>query len=98
MHFIHDIVSLNEFECNKSNLLESVKTTKRPLVLTVNGHAEFVVVDVDDYREMEAQVDRFECFEAIKRGIADMEAGGGEEAHVVFAELERKFPFLRSPR
>lgn len=97
MTFPQDTLSLSEFERNNSSFLESVKATKRPLVLTEDGCAAFVIMDADVYRKMEEQADRFETVEAIKRGIADMEAGRGEEVEVVFAELERKFPFLKSP-
>lgn len=84
-----DTLSLSEFERNNSSLLEAMKTTKRPLVLTVDGRAEFVVLDADSYRKMEAQALRFDTIEAIKEGVADMEAGRGEEASVVFARMER---------
>lgn len=38
------------------------------------------------------------AIQAIMKGVAEMEAGLGQEAEVVFAELERKFPFLKSSR
>lgn len=93
-----DSLSLSEFERNNSSFLESMKTTKRPLVLTVDCHAEFVAVDADSYRKMEAQALRVDTIEAIKEGVADMESGRGEEASVVFERMERKFPFLKRSR
>ena len=94
MDLTQDILSLSDFKRRSAALLAQMKATQRPLVLTVDGHAEFVVVDADSYRKMEAQALRYETIEAIKEGIADMEAGRGEEASVVFARMERKFPFL----
>lgn len=95
MSLPQDTLSLGEFERNNASLLEAMKTTKRPLTLTVDGRAEFVVLDADSYRNMEARALRLETIEAIQEGIADMEAGRGQEAENVFAAIEHKFPFLK---
>ena len=45
-----DIRSLTEFKRNTSELVENLKRTKHPLVLTVNGKAELVVQDAESYQ------------------------------------------------
>lgn len=95
MSLPQDTLSISEFERNNASLLKTMKASKRPLTLTVDGRAEFVVLDADSYRLMEARALRLETIEAIQEGIADMEAGRGEEAEVVFAAIEQKFPFLK---
>lgn len=95
MDLTQDILSLSDFKRRSAALLEQMKTTQRPLVLTVNGRAELVVQDAASYQRMEALALRLEAIEGIKEGLADMEAGRGEEASVLFEQLERKYPFLK---
>lgn len=95
MDLTQDILSLSDFKRRSAALLEQMKATQRPLVLTVNGRAELVVQDAASYQRMEALALRLEAIEGIKEGLADMEAGRGEEASVVFEQLERKYPFLK---
>ena len=44
-----DIRSLTEFKRNTTELVDNLKRTKHPLVLTVNGKAELVVQDAQSY-------------------------------------------------
>lgn len=46
-----------------------------PVVLTINGRAELVVQDAASYQNLLDRVDELGTLEAIKRGIADVEAG-----------------------
>lgn len=95
MSLPQDTLTISEFEQDNARLFASMNATKRPVVLTEDGKARFVVMDADAYLKLESQALRLETVEAIKEGLADMEAGRGEEAHVVFAELERTYPFLK---
>lgn len=96
MDLARDILSLSDFKRRSAALLEQMKTTKRPLVLTVNGRAELVVQDAASYQRMEALARRLEAIEGIEDGLAAMDAGQEEEAGVVFEQLERKHPFLQT--
>jgi prevent-host-death family protein len=95
MDLTQDILSLSDFKRRSAALLEQMKTTQRPLILTVNGRAELVVQDAASYQRMEALAVRLEALEGIKLGLAAMEAGDEEDAEVVFEELEQKYPFLK---
>ena len=95
MDLTQDILSLSDFKRRSAALLEQMKTTQRPLVLTVNGRAELVVQDAASYQRMEALSRRLEAIEGIEEGLASMDAGKGEEAGVVFERMERKYPFLK---
>jgi prevent-host-death family protein len=46
----NDIRSLSDFKRNTSELLDRLKKTGNPLVLTINGKAELVVQDAEAYR------------------------------------------------
>ena len=83
----NDIRSLSDFKRNTVELLDRLRETGPPLVLTVNGRAELVVQDAAAYQ---ALLDRVEAIEGIQRGLADVKAGRTRAARKVFARLRRK--------
>lgn len=46
-----------------------------PVVLTINGRADRVVLDASAYQKLVDQIDDLEALEGIKRGVADVQAG-----------------------
>jgi len=46
-----------------------MKKKRRPLVLTINGKAEMVAVDVNSFQEMLEIIDRVEAVEGIRQGL-----------------------------
>jgi prevent-host-death family protein len=83
----NDIRSLSDFKRNTSKLLDRLKKTGSPLVLTINGRAEVVVQDAEAYQEL---LERVETIEGIRRGLADVKAGRTKAAREVFNRLRRK--------
>jgi prevent-host-death family protein len=83
----NDIRSLSDFKRNTSELLERLKKTGNPLVLTINGKAEVVVQNAEAYQEL---LERVETIEGIQRGLADVKAGRTKPARGVFNRLRRK--------
>jgi prevent-host-death family protein len=47
-----DICSLSDFKRNSAPLVEQLKRTGRPVVLTLNGKADLVVQDVVAYQRL----------------------------------------------
>ena len=83
----NDIRSLSDFKRNTVDLLDRIRTTGNPMVLTVNGKAELIVQDAGAYQ---ALLDRVEALEGIQRGVADVKAGRTRPAQQVFDKLRRK--------
>src|SRR5438445_13291420 len=83
----NDIRSLSDFKRNTSELLDRLKKTGNPLVLTINGKAEVVVQDAEAYQEL---LERVETIEGIQRGLADVKAGRTKPAREVFNRLRRR--------
>ena len=83
----NDIRSLSDFKRNTTELLDRIKKTGNPLVLTINGRAELIVQDAASYQEL---LDRVETVEALQRGLADAKAGRTKPAREVFDRLRRK--------
>ncbi len=82
-----DIHSLTTFKRKSSDLMKQMKKTGRPLVLTVNGKAEAVVVDPATYQKVAGQLD---AIAAIRQGLLEAEKGLGRPADEVFDELEQE--------
>lgn len=83
----NDIRSLSDFKRSTVALLDRLRETGGPLVLTVNGKAELVVQDAVAYQ---ALLDRVETIEGIQRGLADVDARRTKPAQQVFDRLRRK--------
>ena len=82
-----DIHSLTTFKRNSSGLMKHMKKTGRPLVLTINGKPEAVLLDPTTYQEVADHLDAVAC---IRRGLAQARKGEGRVADDVLAELERE--------
>lgn len=81
-----DIHSLTTFKRNSSGLMKRMKKTGRPLVLTINGKAEAVLLDAATYQEV---AEHLSALAGIRRGLAQARKGEGRLADDVLAELER---------
>jgi prevent-host-death family protein len=82
-----DIHSLTTFKRNSSGLMKRMKKTGRPLVLTVNGKAEAVLLDAAAYQQVADQLDAVAC---IRRGLSQAHKGAGRPADEAFDDLERE--------
>ncbi|HVI08918.1 MAG TPA: type II toxin-antitoxin system Phd/YefM family antitoxin [Candidatus Binatia bacterium] len=82
-----DIHSLTTFKRNSTSLMKRMKKTGRPLVLTINGKAEAVVLDPAAYQDI---ADNLDAIASIRRGLAQARRGEGRPAEEVFGELERE--------
>ena len=82
-----DIHSLTTFKRKSSSLMKKMKKTGRPLVLTINGKAEAIVLDPAAYQQVADQLD---AIASIRRGLAQARRGEGRPAEDVFDELERE--------
>ena len=83
--------SLIEFKQNPALYVEELKKSKTPLVLTVDGKAEIVMLDADAYQEILDKIEYAESVRDIKEGIESFEKGEGRTADEAFAELAKKY-------
>jgi len=82
-----DIHSLTTFKRDSTGLMKQMKKTGRPLVLTIKGKAEAVLLDAASYQEVASHLD---AIAAIRRGLAQAKRGEGRLADDVLDELERE--------
>lgn len=81
-----DIHSMTAFKRNSTGLMKRVKKTGRPLVLTVKGKAEAIILDPAAYRDVAEHLD---AVASIRKGLAQARQGLGRPVDEVFNDLER---------
>jgi prevent-host-death family protein len=91
VNLTRDIHSLTDFKRNTGEFARQMKQTREPVVLTVNGRAEFVIQDAAAYQELLGRVEQAEAVTGIRRGLEQTARGEGRPAEEVFAELETRF-------
>lgn len=86
---------LSEFQRNPRDHVRRLKKSGRPEVLTLNGRPAVVVQSAKAYQGLLDEIERLETIAGIKRGLESFERGEGIPAEEVFADLERRKPYLK---
>ena len=81
-----DIRSITDLKRNTHSVLEQVHKTKRPIVLTVNGKAEAVLMDAKEYEKI---TNAFNLLKLLIPAEEDISAGRYKEARGFFKEFKR---------
>ena len=92
---VRQIHSLTDFIRHHKTYLKRLKETHTPEVLTVNGKAELVVLDVESFQTLMEKIDRADTIEAIKEGLAAADRGELKPAEQVFEEMRAKYGLSR---
>ena len=83
-----DIKPVSDFRANAAELIEQVRRSGRPLVLTQRGHSAAVVLGVADYERM---VEEIELLSDVRTAVQQIENGQGISNRDAKAELRRRF-------
>lgn len=81
--FSEDVRALTELKTKASALVEQVRRSRRPMLLTRRGHGVAVLLDLHEYERL---VERADFVEAVGAGASAAAAGdlhGHDEAEVV---------------
>lgn len=84
---LKDIHSLSDFKRQTPVFSKKLKKTGNPIVLTVNGHSEFVVQDAIAYQAM---INYISDIESIKTGLREAKEGLATPFESYFDELVEK--------
>jgi antitoxin YefM len=84
VNLAEDIKPLSEFRANAAELVQRVRETKRPLVLTQRGHSAAVLVDVSEYEQLLEQV---EVLRDIQMAQSQIAAGQGVPHDEALAQI-----------
>ncbi len=81
-----DLLPISDFRTRTAEVVERMKKTGRPVILTQHGRSTAVLEDV---REYEQRAERLELLEAILMGIRTAEKGQVVSHAKAMAELDR---------
>ena len=70
-----DIQPLTTFRNNSVKMMQQLKRTKRPVILTVNGKDEAVVQDASAYQRLLDLAAKVDAREGIRQGLEDVAKG-----------------------
>ena len=72
VNYAEDIVPLSSFRSDKTRLMSQTKQTHRPIIVTQNGRAANVFLDVGDYQKL---INKLDVMMDIYKGEQDIAAG-----------------------
>lgn len=78
---------VTDFVRNYRAYLTRMQEAREPKILTVNGVAECVLVDVETYQEMRLAWEKDRFIKAVNKGIESMNAGTGKSASIASSEI-----------
>lgn len=85
--------SLTDFQRNARAHIETINETHEPILLTVNGKVQAVLVDPVSYQQAEEQLAHARFLAAIREGEQAIREGRTRPAEEVFADLKAKHGF-----
>jgi prevent-host-death family protein len=83
----NDIKPISYIKTNAAEMMRYVNERKNPIVITQNGEARAVLVDIETYQETQ---DAFALMSLIKIAEKDIQNGNVEPAAKVFSELKKE--------
>ncbi len=86
-----NIHSLSEFQRNTKRYMSQMQESEKPIVLTVNGHAQLVVQDAKAYQKLLDRLEYIETVIALKEGIAEIDEGKAAPAREALQGLKDKY-------
>jgi prevent-host-death family protein len=95
MDITKDIQPMTTFRNHSAEIIQHLKDTKRPVILTVNGKAAAVVQDAEAYQHLLDLAAEADAAEGIRQGLADLQSGRTRRAIEVFDEIRRDYDIPR---
>jgi prevent-host-death family protein len=90
-----DIQPLTTFRNNSVKMMQRLKKTRRPIILTVNGKPEAVVQDAAAYQRLLDIAAQADVNEGIRQGLDDLRQGRTRPASELFEEMRAKYGIRR---
>jgi prevent-host-death family protein len=86
-----DVQTLSLFREHSAELIAQLKTTHRPMTLTVDGRPEVVVQEAAAYQRLLDLAALADEDEGLRQGLEDIAEGRTRPAREVFAELREEY-------
>lgn len=88
MASLKNIKPISYIKANAAKVLDHVNESRTPYIVTQNGEARGVILDVDSYQKMQ---DAFAILRLLQISEKDVQAGRVKPAKQVFQELRKEF-------
>ena len=82
-----DIKPISYIKTNAANMMKYINERRKPIVITQNGEAKAVLVDIQTYQETQ---DAFALLNLIKIAEKDIQNGEFESSEKVFSDLRKE--------
>ena len=82
-----DIKPVTYMKTHSADLLKEVNKRRRPIVISQNGEAKAVILDIDSY---EKQQETTLMLKLVAQGESDIKAGRVVEQSKLFAKMDKK--------
>lgn len=83
--------SLTEFQRNAKSLIEGINETHQPLLITVNGRVQAVLLDPVTYEALEEQREKEMFVEGIRLALEEAKKGLGRSPAEVREEIKKRY-------
>jgi len=83
-----DIKPISYIKTNAADMMRYVNENRNPIVITQNGEARAVLVDIDSYQNMQ---DAFNLLKIVQLSEKDVRSGLVKDTDQVFNELKNKY-------
>lgn len=87
MFQVKDIHPVSDFSRKPAEIIQRLKQTKRPEILTVNGSAAVVIQDAQAYEET---MELLDSIQHIAAASEEFDQGKGKDVKLVFADLRKR--------
>jgi prevent-host-death family protein len=82
-----DIRPISYIKTNAADMMKYVNENKNPIIITQNGEAKAVLMDVNSYQDMQ---NAFSLMGIIKGAEKEIEKKDYKESEVVFSEIRER--------
>ncbi len=86
MKFSTQVKPISYLKSHAAEIVRDITENREPMLITQNGEAKLVVMDVKSYEEQE---ETFALLKILALGNREIEQGKFRDAEVVFAELDK---------
>jgi prevent-host-death family protein len=87
MNLKEDIRPISYIKTNAADMMKYVNEVRNPIVITQNGEAKAVLVDIESYQDMR---NAFSLLKIVQLSEKEIEAGNFRSAESVFADIETR--------
>ncbi|MDD2624581.1 MAG: type II toxin-antitoxin system Phd/YefM family antitoxin [Candidatus Riflebacteria bacterium] len=88
VNFKHDIKPISYIKTNAAEMMKYVNDNRNPIIITQNGEAKAVLMDIDSYQNMQ---NAFALLNIIKISEDEIKKGNYQASDEVFNELDSKY-------